>query len=129
MEGKRAAGVLVAGLALVAAGCSNEDTAKLSRVGKLLGKKLEAAAGSEQAPRLPALGRVESAGLEGRVRQRLKGDKLLAVQAIEVRAEGGRVELTGRVQDLAQRRRAVELAESTAGVEGVVDRLEEAPGR
>jgi hypothetical protein len=128
MEGKRLAGLLAAGLALAAAGCTNEDTAKLSRVGRLLGKKLESAAGGDQAVKLPAL--PQPSGLEGRVRQRLRDDKLLAVQAIEVRADGGRVELTGRVQDLAQRRRAVELAESTAGVEGVVDRLEESgPGR
>ena len=41
---------------------------------------------------------------------------------------GKEIELKGKVQDLTQRRRAVELAETTAGVEKVTDLLQtEAP--
>jgi osmotically-inducible protein OsmY len=43
---------------------------------------------------------------------------------VQVRLTGSSVvELTGVVADLAQRRRAVELAGTTVGVESVLDRL------
>ena len=41
-----------------------------------------------------------------------------------MRSNQGEVELKGKVNDLMQRRRAVELTDSTAGVEKVVDQLE-----
>jgi osmotically-inducible protein OsmY len=58
------------------------------------------------------------------VSARLSWDKSLAGVPVQVRANGGRVELHGTVPDLTQRRRAVELAESTAGVTEVVDALQ-----
>jgi osmotically-inducible protein OsmY len=48
---------------------------------------------------------------------------VLTATPIEVCVEGGTVELRGEVADLEQRRRAVELARSTLGVEQVIDSL------
>jgi osmotically-inducible protein OsmY len=62
--------------------------------------------------------------LDARVSLRLRWDKSLGDTLIQVRATDGVVELKGTVHDLAQRRRAVELTESTAGVERVTDALE-----
>ena len=56
---------------------------------------------------------------------RLRWDKQLADTAIEVVPAGAGVELRGKVRNLEQRRRAVMLADSTAGVEGVKDSLVE----
>ncbi len=62
--------------------------------------------------------------LDARVSQRLRWDKSLADSPIQVNVSANVVKLTGNVTDLAQRRRAVELAESTVGVEKVIDALE-----
>ena len=59
--------------------------------------------------------------------QRLAWDKNLADARIQVRADGGAVELKGAVREAGQSKRAVELAESTAGVDKVTDSLEVAP--
>jgi hypothetical protein len=61
--------------------------------------------------------------VEDRVRARLESDKALEGAAFAVSAEGGVVKLRGVVVSTAARRRAVELAESTVGVEKVVDEL------
>jgi hypothetical protein len=61
--------------------------------------------------------------LDARVSSRLRSDKKLTDVSIQVRASGGIVELRGTVADLSQRRRAVELAETTVGVENVLDAL------
>jgi osmotically-inducible protein OsmY len=62
--------------------------------------------------------------LDARVSARLRWDKTLSSEQIHVQATGGIIELKGRVRDLNQRRRAVELAESTVGTEQVLDLLE-----
>jgi hyperosmotically inducible protein len=61
--------------------------------------------------------------VEDRVRARLETDKALEGVAFAVSAEGGVVKLRGVVPDARARRRAVELAETTTGVEKVVDEL------
>ena len=65
--------------------------------------------------------------LAGRVAARLHWDKNLADAQIQASAMGNTVELKGTVRDLDQRRRAVELAETTTGVDKVTDVLEVAP--
>jgi hypothetical protein len=112
---------------LAGLGCSNEDTEHLVRVGKVTAAKVEALTGGNdkllggwQAVR----GDLNEVGLDARVAVRLRWDKSLADVRIEVHAKDGQVELKGVVNDLAQRRRAVDLAESTAGAEKVNDLLE-----
>jgi osmotically-inducible protein OsmY len=120
-------GWFAAGIGLLVCGCSNEDADQLARVGKITAAKVESLTGGNdkfltgwQAVR----GDLSDLGLDARVATRLRWDKNLADAHIEVRVKDGQVELTGTVADLAQRRRAVELAESTAGAGKVVDALE-----
>jgi hypothetical protein len=115
-------------LLIVCCGCSNEDADRLGRVcrratGQVLAHSEPARA--KLARGWHALRRDGSAnGLETAVLNRLRRDKALAATAIEVRVlAGGVVELHGQVADEKQRRRAVELVDSTVGVERVVDEL------
>jgi osmotically-inducible protein OsmY len=62
-------------------------------------------------------------GVEDRVKSRLEGDRQLAGVDVAVSAEGGAVKLRGVVPTAAARLRAVELAETTVGVEKVIDEL------
>jgi osmotically-inducible protein OsmY len=62
--------------------------------------------------------------LDTRVSARLRWDKSLADATIQVSATDGVVELKGKVADLKKRQRAVEIAQSTAGVTEVKDNLE-----
>lgn len=117
----------LAGALLATCGCSNEDAEHLMRVGKVTAAKVEALTGGNdkllggwQAVR----GDLNEVGLDARVALRLRWDKSLADVRIEVQAKDGQVELKGTVNDLTQRRRAVDLAESTAGAEKVTDLLE-----
>lgn len=69
-------------------------------------------------------GSMSETGLDGRVALRLRWDTDMAGADVQVRRVGPAVvELTGTVADLTQRRRAVDLAHTTAGVESVIDRL------
>jgi osmotically-inducible protein OsmY len=69
-------------------------------------------------------GSVSEASLDSRVALRLRWDKDMNEADVQVRLVGpGAVELIGAVTDLSQRRRAVELAQTTAGVETVLDHL------
>jgi hypothetical protein len=75
-------------------------------------------------------GRYPAPGIASRVSGRLRWDKMLADVPIEVvQIQAGEVELRGTVTHPDQKRRALELAESTAGVDRVADSLQfaEAP--
>jgi hypothetical protein len=113
----RARGWLVLGLAGLAAGCSREDTERLARIGKYVGAHAEAFSADWR----EGVGDSWHGSLQARVAARLRWDKGLEGLAIRVRAAGGTVELKGTVQHPGQRQRAVELAQTTAGVEKVTD--------
>jgi osmotically-inducible protein OsmY len=121
----------VVSLALLCCGCSGEDADRLARIGGKLAAQAEGLAA--QAEGKLALGwqavqaQVDEAGVDARVAARLRWDKELAQAEIQVQVNDGAVELIGTVADEVQRRRAVELAEATVGVEQVVDALEVAP--
>jgi osmotically-inducible protein OsmY len=66
----------------------------------------------------------EDAGLEGRVAARLRWEQSLADVKISIRSKDGAIELSGTVPDLDKRRRAIAVAETTAGVNKVVDSLQ-----
>ena len=69
-------------------------------------------------------GSLPESGLDSRVALRLHWDQDLEGANITVAPAGaGVVRLSGDVLNLAQRRRAVALAQSTAGVEKVLDEL------
>jgi osmotically-inducible protein OsmY len=115
------------GLTVGAIGCSQEDPDHLARVAKCVAAKGEGLTGDADKTLTgwQALQtNLDELTLDARVSARLRWDKDLAGAQIQVQAREGAVELKGTVRDLAQRRRAVELAESTVGTEKVVDRLE-----
>lgn len=120
--GKLSACLLLAAT-LVAAGCNRQDTERLSNIGK----KLAARAESVTAPVRQELG-AQLSSLSGtpesRVSTRLRWDKLLAEANIEVRGTPEAIELKGTVKSEDQRRRAVEIAETTTGVGKVSDALQ-----
>jgi hypothetical protein len=101
-------------------GCSNSDQDHLARAAVKAREKIKNAGGDSSG----GLTGWQSMALDARVSARLRWDKTLSNEHIHVQATGGVIELKGRVHDLAQRRRAVELAESTVGTEQVLDLLE-----
>jgi hypothetical protein len=111
---------------VLATGCNREDADRLARASRRGLANVEAVL-STAASGLPgwkgAPG-LRNGGLVSRVAARLQWDKGLTDVPIEVQAQGGVVELRGKVHDLNQRRRAIELAETTAGVEKVNDQLQ-----
>lgn len=106
------------------AGCVKQDTEILNRVARGLGQRAQ----ESTAPlrdRFPF--RIVATGepsLADSVRQRLASDALLTGTTFEVAARGGEVEVRGTVAQDEQKRRAVDLAQSTRGVENVLDRIE-----
>jgi osmotically-inducible protein OsmY len=76
---------------------------------------------------------VDELGVQGRVYGRLRWDKALADQPIDVDVEQksgdeqSTVILTGRVPDERARKKAIELAQDTVGVRDVIDRLQIEP--
>jgi osmotically-inducible protein OsmY len=113
---------------LILAGCSDQDA---ERIGKVSNKALQKAkaltseAGEQLGVRLPNLDvKLETLEVTARVQARVNWDQGLEDASIRVEADATGIRLTGLVTSEAQRRRAVELAESTAGVEKVTDSLD-----
>lgn len=101
------------------------DGDKLSAVARIAGAKFRGVmpAAARVAAPVNALRHELPVPVEDRVRGRLDADKTLAGVAFAVSADGGAVTLRGVVANNSARRRAVELAESTVGVDRVVDEL------
>jgi osmotically-inducible protein OsmY len=115
-------------LAVSLTGCSGEDTDRLGKVGRKVAGRAEALT-PEAAEKLSRGWEAlryspEEMPVATRAALRLHWDKSMVGAQIQVAAEGAVLELSGTVNDTAQRQRAVELAESTSGVEKVVDGLE-----
>jgi osmotically-inducible protein OsmY len=126
-KGHKRWGWLLGGLVLWAGGCSRGDTERLASVGRKITEKLDAAS-ADTNDRFYAGWQsfrttMECSSLDGRVAIRLRWDKALADTPIRVEATGAVVTLSGQVAGLEQRRRAVALAETTQGVEQVIDLL------
>jgi osmotically-inducible protein OsmY len=119
---------LLLACALGTAGCTEDDTTRLASVGHKLAQKAEAAIGSADGKLFQGLqfmgGDAAQASVTARVSARLRWDKALANTHIEVSESEGTLELKGTVQEAAQKQRALELAESTEGVDRVTDNLE-----
>jgi hypothetical protein len=125
----RTIGWLICAAVLGSCGCKGQDVERLSKLGSRLAQKAGSLIGSNGNNPLPR-------GLQGmrlhwgqvavdaRVAARLNWDKSLEDVPIQVEANGTEVKLRGKVPDPAKRRRAVDLASSTAGVEKVTDELE-----
>jgi osmotically-inducible protein OsmY len=112
----------------VLAGCNQEDAERMARVGRKLTTRAEALTADQDGGLKKGWQAVrdgwQGTTLAGRVAARLRWDKKLADSQIQTSAAGTTVELRGAVHDLEQRRRALDLAESTTGVEKVTNALE-----
>jgi osmotically-inducible protein OsmY len=107
-------------LCLLVAGCSRQDTECLARLGRKLVQRAQSTA--EEIGGKLELGwksSREEPGVLERVEQRLRGDKFLATESIEVLGNEVEVQLRGTVKTAQQRERALRLVESTVGVERV----------
>jgi osmotically-inducible protein OsmY len=111
-----------------AVGCTNQDSDHLTRIAGKVAARFDGL-GDNANDKLSAGWRalhadIDELALDARVSARLRWEKTLAGSHIQVQANGGIVELKGTVHNLEQRRRAVEVAESTVGTEKVSDLLE-----
>ena len=125
---------LLIGLAAALAGCNRQDTECLARIGHKTLSRSGALGGDLRTSLTNGWQGVctsaEETGLETRVAGRLRWEQSLADSHIDVKIKDGTIELSGTVADLPKRRRAVALAETTVGVDKVVDLLripEQAP--
>jgi osmotically-inducible protein OsmY len=131
--------ILVVATLLALPGCSDQDANRISRVsdkawqrankmGVEAGDKLGInvrQAGKQTQQKLDVIKpQSDSKELSERVLTRLKWDDLLEGLNIKVRADKGVITLSGSVRNEMQRRRAMALAESTKGVEKVLDSME-----
>jgi osmotically-inducible protein OsmY len=121
-------GLVLLGVAAGACGCDSQDTDRLGRAAQRVAARFEGVTGSADdklAAGIQAFrADLNEMSLDSKVSARMRWDKALAGTKILVQAKNGVVELKGTLADLAQRRRAVELAETTAGTEKVTDLLE-----
>jgi osmotically-inducible protein OsmY len=118
---------LLLGGIVLACGCEAKDQDCLKGVAAKLGAKTQAMTAETRqhlAKQFHVLRTTtEEVGLDAKVTARLRWDKSLADAPIHIHVTGAAVELTGTVRDAEQQKRAVDLAESTAGVETVKDAL------
>jgi osmotically-inducible protein OsmY len=108
-------------------GCS-EDVDRLGRIFQKSAAKFESATDRMrdrlQIGSLAQPGASLEPSLENRVTLRIRWDAELSGVSIQAYQLGsGTIELTGTVSELTQQRRAIELAQTTVGVEKVLDRL------
>ncbi|HEV8060922.1 MAG TPA: BON domain-containing protein [Gemmataceae bacterium] len=131
-------GALLALFCLLPAGCEKEDPDHLANLARKVATRAEPLVGNVDAEWLQRLrGGVAAApgsavaavpaaepDVVARVTARLRWEKALEDTSIQVIASEGGIELKGKVGDVAQKKRAVELAESTTGVDRVTESLE-----
>lgn len=126
MGGRGRLGLMLA-LGLGTCGC-NQDADRLTRVCEKVAAKFEGVTEGMRDKVQHGWGAVrgslDEASFDERVALRLHWDHDLEGAAIVVTLDGpGVVRLSGEVIDLTQRRRAVGLAQTTRGVEQVLDEL------
>lgn len=110
------------------AGSNRTDADILTRVGRTTAARVKAALPdtSALAGPLVALAPPDLMPVADRVRVRIKTDKLMDGATVAAAASAdGKVTLTGEVNTADQRLRAVELAQSTAGVTAVENQITE----
>jgi osmotically-inducible protein OsmY len=127
--------VLLSLFCLLPAGCEKQDPDHLANLARKVATRAEPLVGSVDAewvqrfrspqPAPPPVSvPVAEPDVEARVTARLRWEKALAGSSIQVVATESGVELKGNVLNAAQKKRAVELAEATTGVDRVTESLE-----
>jgi BON domain len=111
-------------------GCTAQDTECLARIGRKFADRSHGAVDSIRdqvdgdLKALPLAGPLPKDNvLRERIAARLRWDALLADVRIDVQVIDHEVELKGTVKNDAQRRRAADIAETTAGVQAVNEAL------
>ena len=118
----------LAALALLVCGCGGQDVDRLGRICSMTAGKFNDMAGGSHGKLAngwdAVCGAISETTPDARVAVRLRWDKALTNADIQVQPAGpGVIRLQGNVIDAAQQQRAGELAESTQGVEQVVNEL------
>jgi len=118
----------LAALALLVCGCGGQDVDRLGRFCSMTAGKFTDMAGGSHGKLAngwdAVCGAISETTPEARVAVRLRWDKALTNADIQVQPAGpGVIRLQGNVIDAAQQQRAGEVAESTQGVEQVVNEL------
>jgi hypothetical protein len=128
--------LLLAFSSLLNAGCEKEDPEHLANLARMVAGRAGPVVDSvdtewvqrfrahPEQPPVPVAVPAAEPGIEARVTARLRWEKSLADASIQVIANEGGIELKGKVTRVAQKKRAVELAESTTGVDRVTESLE-----
>ncbi len=106
----------------LATGCNRSDGDRLARVGAKVTQHAQALV-PDRTPFGNPVGLAKSAGIEERVRERFNSDRFLQGLPIEISSQEDAVRLSGQVGDALLKNRAVEIAESTVGVEKVIDEI------
>jgi hypothetical protein len=105
----------------VGSGCDRSDADRLARVGRKAADKF-AAMVPDRTPFGSPLS-LSSGDLENRVKERFRSDAFLSPIQFELAVEGTSVRIKGAVDDDVLKRRAVEIAQTTVGVEKVIDEI------
>lgn len=113
---------LLAAFATLACGCNRNDAERLGRIGTKVSAHAKANSSAIGAKVDLSWPRPELT-LHEKIHDRLRFDKALGDVTIEVHVKEKEIELKGIVKDAAQKQRAMELAESVAGVEKVADAM------
>jgi osmotically-inducible protein OsmY len=114
---------LVPTIALVfCAGCNQQDAECLSRIGRKMAVHARSGAG-EVGGKVDLRWARKEPSLQEKVQDRLRFENTLTELTFEVSVKEKEVELKGTVKTPLQRQRALELAETVAGVDKVVDSL------
>lgn len=92
------------------------DTSKARETGAAIGETVAVGANRAQAA-------LAAAGLTAKIKSKMGLDDSIDAANIDVDTDGSVVTLTGRVDNQAQKERALQLARETDGVTSVVDRL------
>ena len=105
---------------LMLAGCNKQDTDSLARIGRKVAAHAKSSTGEMGAKvDLSWAGVRKEPSLQDKIQDRLRYENTLTEATFEVHVKDKQVELKGVVKTPLQRQRAIELAETVAGVDNV----------
>jgi osmotically-inducible protein OsmY len=116
--------VAIFALAVLPIGCNRQDAECISRIGRKASAHAKSSIGDVNAKLdLSWTGVRREPSLQAKVEDRLRFENCLTDVTIEVHVKEKQVELKGTVKTPSQRQRAIELTDTVAGVERVIDSL------
>lgn len=116
---------LLLGFALIATGCNRHDAEVLSRIGKRVATHARNGVGEVGSKvDLSWAGARKEPSLQEKAQDRLRYENTLTEFHLEVIGKEKEIELKGVVATPSQKQRAIELTETIAGVERVIDSIQ-----